>query len=241
MLKYGLLAAALGLLTSSFALAAPPSETDPSAPALITLSGEGVVEGRPDIARISLGVSATAPTARAAMARDAEQMTAVLSALKAAGLEARDIQTSSISLSAQYDYEPNKPARLTGYGAANSVQITVRAIDQTGAVLDAAAGAGANQVNGISFDLSHREKLADEARLAAVKDLEARAHLYAAALGKAHLKLVRLSEGGAEPVMRTPGVLQAYAVRSAAAAPPPIEAGEQTVRIAITGVYALSD
>ena len=241
MLKYGLLAAALGLSTSGFAQAAPPSETDPSAPALITLSGEGVVEGRPDISRISLGVSATAPTARGAMARDAEQMTAVLSALKAAGIEARDIQTSSISLSAQYDYEPNKPARLTGYGAANSVQITVRAIDQTGAVLDAAAGAGANQVNGISFDLSHREKLTDEARLAAVKDLEARAHLYAAALGKAHLKLVRLSEGGAEPVMRTPGVLQAYAVRSAAAAPPPIEAGEQTVRIAITGVYALSD
>ena len=241
MLKYGLLAAALGLLTSGFALAAPPSETDPSAPALITLSGEGVVEGRPDIARISLGVSVTAPTARAAMARDAEQMTAVLSALKAAGLEARDIQTSSISLSAQYDYEPNKPARLTGYGAANSVQITVRAIDQTGAVLDAAAGAGANQVNGISFDLSHREKLGDEARLAAVKDLEARAHLYAAALSKAHLKLVRLSEGGAEPVMRTPGVLQAYAVRSAVAAPPPIEAGEQPGRITIPGVYALSD
>ena len=204
----------------------------------LSLSAQGEVKAEPDMATITLGVTAEATTAQAAMSANAARMTQVMAALKSAGIAARDIQTSNLSLNARYAYAPNQPPRQTGYQAANDLAVTVRDLTRLGAAVDATVSAGANQVNGISFGLSDSLAAENAARLEAVKALQAKAELYARATGYRIQRIVSLSEGGgyvpgpSMPVM-------AMASRSAAAATPTAP-GELRVRIEISGLYELA-
>ena len=73
---------------------------------LVTVAGEATVAVAPDTAMIRIGVTSQDKTAREAGEANAKQMTAVLAAIKDAGIAERDIQTSRLSLQPQYD--PNK-------------------------------------------------------------------------------------------------------------------------------------
>ena len=105
----------------------------------LSLSAYGEARIAPDMATITLGVDTSAPTAAAAMRDNAQRMAQVVAALKSAGVESRDLQTSNLNLSPQYANEEGRPARLTGYQASN--QLTVRVMDLTrlGPVADAGA------------------------------------------------------------------------------------------------------
>ena len=103
----------------------------------LNLSAFGEVRVVPDIASITTGVVTTASTASAAMQRNRERMNAVVAALRAAGVAERDIQTSSLTLDAQYLYQENQPRRLTGYQASNLVTVTARDLSRLGATVDA--------------------------------------------------------------------------------------------------------
>jgi uncharacterized protein YggE len=154
------------------------------------------------------------------------------------GLAARDIQTSAIDLSPQYIYIQNEPPKLTGYQASNALTIMVNDLPRLGPVLDAVVEAGVNQVNGISFGLKNGQGLEDAARLAAVKALKAKADLYAGATGHSGVRLVSLSEGGSSPEPR-PMALMAMAKMGADSGSTPVSGGELTVRIEVSGDYAL--
>ena len=204
----------------------------------LAISAEGEVKAQPDQASVSLGVQTTAPTAAQAMADNAARMTQVIAALRRQGLEGRDIQTSGISLQAQYNYQPNKPPELTGYQASNQMGVTVNDLARLGPVLDAVTASGANQIEGVSFGLKDPQAAQDQARLKAVKALQAKAELYAGAAGYHVGRLVNLSEGGgAQPLPFAPKVM---AMAARAAAPTPVEAGELTVRIEVSGLYELA-
>lgn len=200
------------------------------------LEASGEAKATPDMASITLGVTTQAPGAAQAMRANAERMSAILAGLRAQGLAERDIQTSNLSLNAQYVYAQNEPPKLSGYQASNDVSVTVRDLAKLGPVIDAVSAAGANQINGISFGLKDPQGAQDEARRAAVKALNAKADLYAQATGYRIVRLLSLSEGGGEPPMR-PGPVFAMAK---AAAPTPVEAGELNVRIDVSAVYELA-
>lgn len=203
----------------------------------LSLSAYGQTKVVPDEATITLGVQTTAPVAAQAMAENAAQMTAVTTALRRAGVADKDIQTSNLSLNAQYVYNANEPARLTGYQASNDVTIVVEDLARLGPAVDAVTAAGANQINGISFGLKDSSAAEDQARLAAVKALRAKAELYASATGYRVARLVNLSEGGGvEPGPIAPMMMQARV----AVAKTPVAAGELTVRIDVNGLYELA-
>jgi hypothetical protein len=234
----GALAAALLCATAGAALAQPDTAADAMFRATtLNISAVGEVRAAPDQASISLGVQTLEPTAAQAMARNADQMTRVIAALKRGGIDAKDIQTSGLGLSAQYAYEQNKPPRLTGYQASNQVAVTVRDLKRLGPVLDAVVASGANQINGVSFGLSDPQAAEDAARLKAVKALQAKAQLYAGATGYKLSRLVNLSEGGGYSPPQ-PGPL--YAMRAEAASSTPVEAGEMSVRVDVSGLYELT-
>jgi hypothetical protein len=228
--------ASLGLLLVGLTVGAASAQTLPSPK--LHLSAYGEVKAAPDRAAISVGVQTLAPTAAQAMAQNRERMAKVMAMLMKQGLAARDIQTSSIDLNAQYSYNQNEPPKLTGYQASNAVTIMVNDLPRLGPVLDAVVEAGVNQVNGISFGLKNAQGLEDAARLAAVKALKAKADLYATATGYRSLRLVNLSEDGGSPEPR-PIALMAMAKMSADGGSTPISGGELTVRIDVTGDYAL--
>ena len=210
----------------------------PLSVSMLNLSASGESEATPDVAGLTLGVETTAPTAAEAMRGNAASMVRILAALKATGLAARDIQTSNLSLQPQYIYEQNKPARLSGYQAANQINVVVRDLTRVGPVADAAVGAGASNVGQISFGLSDPVASENAARIAAVKALEDKAALYAQAVGYHIGRLVSLSEGA--PYSPGPRPMPLMAMRGAAADATPVQPGELKVRIELNGQFELT-
>lgn len=204
----------------------------------LQLAATGEVQAAPDIATITLGVTSQGTSASDALSANATRMAAVLASLKASGLADKDIQTSNLNLNPRYVYEQNKPPTPAGYEASNQVIVIARDLKRLGPVVDAAVKSGATNVGGISFGLTHPEIAQDQARLAAVKALQAKADLYARALGHPVVRLVSLSEGAdySPPVMMSEVVVTG----SKRMAPTPVAPGELTVRVQISGVYELA-
>jgi len=198
----------------------------------------GEVTRVPDIARISAGVVTQAPSATAAIQQNAQQMERVRAALKRAGIQDRDIQTSTISLNPEYRYEENRPPQLVGYRASNEVSVRFREIAQTGRILDALVAQGANQINGPMLMLDKPEEAMDEARTAALRTAQRRAEMYARALGKRVTRVLSVSEAGAS-YMPPPRPMMMEARAQAGDAASKIDPGEQTVSVNLTVSFEL--
>ncbi len=204
----------------------------------ITISSTGSVAAKPDQVAITVGVTSTAKTAKAALAANSSAMQAVVTSLKAGGVEDRDIQTANFSLQPNYEYtQDGKPPRLTGYQVSNTVDIRLRTIGKLGEVLDKVVGEGSNQISGIQFIVSKADELRDTARKTAVANATRIAKTYAAAAGVELGPVLSISEPGGRqdgPVFERTMVAKAQA-----GAAPPIEAGETMLEAAVTMVWAL--
>lgn len=203
--------------------------------ATFNLSAYGETRIAPDMATIGLGVVTDGKTAAEALAANGARMSAVLAALRKAGIADRDIQTSNLNVAPQYRYVQDQAPVLTGYQVSNQVTVTVRDLKRLGPAVDATVGAGANQVNGISFGLADPLAAENAAREAAVKALGAKADLYARATGHRLVRLVSLSEGGGYAVP-PPMPMMAMAARAKDMGTP-MSGGELTVRIDVSAVY----
>jgi uncharacterized protein len=163
---------------------------------LLTVNAEGMVEGRPDMATVNLGVTTEGQTAQAALQENARRMQALTQALRRAGIAERDIQTSNVSVHPQQQYREGQEPLITGYQANNTVTAKVRNIDNTGRVIDAAIAAGGNTVHGVYFSYQDPDAQLDAARRDAIQEARRRAELYANALGMRVVRVVAVNEGG---------------------------------------------
>ncbi len=214
------------------------------APGLVTetmgtrleVQARGVVRGMPDRAMISAGVVTQAPDAQTALRRNAEQMAKLLAALRAAGIADKDIRTQSIALTPQYRYPANEAPVLTGYQANNSLAISIAEIARVGGVIDVLVKQGANEINGPHFVLSQRPMMEDQARQEAVRQFQARAALYAKALGLHVRRILSLSEA-VEPA----GPPMPFLMARAAAVEPKttLSAGQEDVAVTVSGIVEL--
>ncbi len=205
-------------------------------PREIVVSGEGRVAVEPDMAVLSLGVTREARLAKDALDDTSREVAKVLDVVKQSGIAARDIQTSSVSLSPRWDRpKSNALPRVVGYVASNTLSIRVRDMAQLGALMDQVVGRGANQMNGLQFTLADRGPVEDEARRRAVKDAMAKANLLAESAQVTLGPVRRISEGTGSRAM-------AGALRSEAfAADVPIAAGEVDVRVSVTVTFDIAD
>lgn len=162
----------------------------------ITVTGSGLVDQAPDMASFSIGVMTRGDTAAVAMAENSAEMARVIARITGAGVEARDVQTSGLSLNPDWVSSSSGQPRLNGYAAMNMVTVRVRALDDLGAILDAAVSDGANSLNGVSFGLSDPAPALNEARLRAVADARAKAELLAGAAGVELGRIVQINENG---------------------------------------------
>ena len=189
-------------MAQSAPVAAPMISRDGT---LLSVSAQAEARQVPDVATLSTGVVTQASDANAAMRANATQMDKVMAAIKAAGIVNHDIRTSGISLNPQYKYVENQSPTITGYQASNTVDIKVRDLSRLGKVLDALVASGANQVNGPSFEIDQPEPVYDQARRDALEKAQARAQMYAKALGLKVRRIVSIDEGGGyRPPMPTP-------------------------------------
>lgn len=240
LLRASALALSLAVAAPTFAQAQSMSDTQAQMIApTFTLSASGEVRIAPDMATITTGVQTQAPTAAEAMAQNRTQMNQVIAALRRQGIEERHIQTAGLNLNAVYDYPQNEQPRLRGYQASNQVTIQVHDLDNLGRAIDAVVAAGANQINGVAFGLSDPRAAEDQARVAAVRALQAKAQLYAEATGMRLVGLRTLSEGGG--YQPQPPVMYARAEMAMdSGGATPVQGGELVVRIDISGVYEVA-
>ena len=228
--------------TAVLALALPAAAQGVSADArfgatTLNISGHGEARVPPDLATLELGVQTQGPTAVAAMQANGADMTRVVAALRAGGIAAGDIQTSTLSVSPQYAFEQGQAPRLTGYEATNQVTVTTPDLAHLGQLVDAAAGAGATNVGAISFGLRNRGSAINYARMAAVKDLDDKAQIFADAAGYHIRRLVNLTEASAVGVQPRP-MMAMVAGRAEAATP--VESGQIVVGVDVHGEFELT-
>jgi hypothetical protein len=239
------LAAGLALMAIPAVAQVGPAPVTLSGPPLLSISVTESVEATPDLATISTGVEAKGATASEAMARQAAAMARLIAAIKAAGIEARDIQTSAINLNAQYVYGQKAPdgseapPRFTGYQASNMLTVRSRDISKLGPLLDRFVAAGATNINGPSFSIDKPAPLADQARLKAMATGRARAELYARAAGYGRVRLVSVSEGAADyPRPPMPMMVMAQRLEKADTQ---VEPGEMSTSISVNLTYAMEN
>lgn len=202
----------------------------------ITVAGEATRV--PNLAIISAGVVTRAPSASGALQANSARMERVLAALRRVGIAERDIQTSSINLNPEYQYQENQPPRLVAYTASNQVTIRFRDIRNSGQVLDILVAEGANQISGPSMIIERPEEALDEARTNAVAAGRARAELYARALGKRVARVISVSEGGGfYPPPPMPMAERAVAV--SAVSKTEIVPGDQKLQVNLAMVFEL--
>ena len=204
-------------------------------PSAISVTGEAQISVPPDRAQIDAGVTSDAKAAREASDANTAAMGKVLAALKGAGIDEKDVQTSRLSLQPQYAANRNGPSPIVGYRASNRVMVRIRDVGKVAGVIDTLVGAGANDIGNISFSVSHASQLLDDARERAVADARRKAEIYAKAAGVTLGAPLNISEvGAAAPLFRAK-----VATAMGEAATPIAQGGEETLSISVNVTFAI--
>jgi len=204
---------------------------------VFTVTGEGKVSAAPDIAIVNAGVQAQGATVKLAQDQLNKAINAVSAAVKSAGVDAKDIQTSGYNVNPNYDFQSGGQ-RITGYQASSSLTIKVRDIEKANAVIDAATAAGANQVGGISFDIDDKTKVENEAREKAVAEAKKKAENAARIAGFKLGRIINYSEnfgGSPRPLL----MMEAKAVGALDQAPTQVEPGTNEIVVNVTLAFEI--
>jgi hypothetical protein len=199
----------------------------------ISVTGEATLSVPPDLAEVEAGVTSDAKTARAASEANNTTMGQLLLALKAAGVDAKDVQTSRLSLQPQNAPNRAGPSAIVGYRASNRVTVRLHDVAKVASTIDMLVGAGATNIGGINFMVSQASKLLDDARTQAVADARRKAEIYAKAAGVTLGAPLSISEQG------SPGPMPFSKMAAAPMAVTPIAQGEETLSVSVSVTWAI--
>lgn len=211
---------------------APPSQGPP----FIAASAIGQTHVTPDRAMLQVAVESQGESAAAAAAENARKQTRVIEAAKAAGVAPAQIRTSGYNVYPDYAQSGGKAPKLTGYRARNTVQVEVRNIDNVGAVIDAALGAGATNIGSVGLYASSTDTARREALQQAVTKARTEAEAAATAAGGSLGPLLELTiDPYGMPRPLSVQVTSSGGFAGGAPMPTPIEAGEYLVIATVRG------
>lgn len=227
------------------ALATMPASAQEQEPTpRIMVSGEGTAALAPDMAILNLTVTREADTAREALDANTEAMAKVLEAMKAEGIEDRDLQTADFSIEPKYQFPERKasgeqdPPRIVGYFVRNGLTVRVRDLERVGDILDRSVTLGVNQGGQVSFTNDDPSEALTDARIKAVQEAMAKAKTLTETAGVGLGKVLEISESAFQPPM--PLARSKMAMMEAAdSAPVPVAAGENAYSVTVTVTFAL--
>ena len=203
-------------------------------PPSVTAQGEAVITAEPDQAQIDIGVLTQARTAPDAAKENAEKLGRVLAQIKKLLGRGDEVKTTGYSLNPNYRYPQGGKPEITGYTAANVLQIRTGNLDSVGKLIDAGMQAGANQINRLVFTLKDEHSAQVQALRMAAQKAQSKAEEMAGSLGLKVVRVLSLTENerGVRPIIAQTRGMQAEALSSAA--PTPVEAGTIEVRSSVT-------
>src|SRR5688572_5657436 len=221
------------ILGAGVLTAQEPTPGRPTVPQIVT-SAHGEVRIAPDRATINIGVQSRAATAAAAAAQNSQRQRAVIDAIKAKGVPAEQIATSNFNVipETRYDREGQAAPRTTSYLVINTITVEVRRIDLVGPIIDAALGAGANQINSLAFGVSNPDSARRQALAVAVAKSRADAEVIARAAGGTLGSLIEINAVDGY----TPAPPRPFMAREAMAADAkvPVEPGQETITASVS-------
>lgn len=205
----------------------------------ISVRGSGGVSARPDMASLQIGVSIQNPSLDAAQSEAAGKMDALVQQLKGAGIDEKDINTTQYNVEPVMDYRDGQSPTVTGFRVTNIVDVKIRDLSKASKLIDDLVKSGANTIYGLSFGFSDPSALMKQAREAAVKDAREKAEQLATLNGVSLGSVLVVDDAGAN--LPTPALESKVANSMAqdAAILPPINPGQQEVRVEVSVVYGI--
>jgi hypothetical protein len=240
------LAALLGILALVMSVGPFAAQASVAAQAqgvtnVISVSGIGTAYGTPDVAYIEVGADFTDENAANAFAQASETMTAVREALLALNIAETDLQTTSVGIYPMDSYGPMGEITGRTYRVNHILRVTVRDVSMVEAVINAAIGAGANNLYNLSFGIADTAALEQQARELAIADAQARAQQLA--------DLLEVTVGAPVVISETfgGGGVQPYAYDMAAfgrgmgggGGVAPIDTGQMTISVQVDVVFSI--
>jgi uncharacterized protein len=206
----------------------------------IWVSGEGKITVVPDVASLSLGVSAQSGTVADATAQAASAMKKIMDSLKANGVAEKDIQTQYFSIQqvTRWD-DKNQQQIVIGYLVSNTVVAKIRAMDKVGLTIDAVAEAGGDltRINGVNFSVDKPEQYSNQARELAMNNAKAKAEQMAKLAGVNLGRATFITENSYIPVQPYPIMVKDSA--SGSAPTTSISPGEMDITLNVQVYYSI--
>jgi uncharacterized protein YggE len=206
----------------------------------VSVTGTARVRTPPDRFSFSVGVQTQAPTVEEAVNENNTRVAAVTAALKKAGAQPDEIQTSGFSIYPQQDYsQQGHLPRLLGYQVTNNLTVTKKQIAEAGKLLQAAIAAGVNTSSGLSFSVSDPARGRNEGLRAAFEDARAKATLLATAAGRSLGQAIAITEGAEPNVVPRPVMRGVQAMAAKIDSEVPVETGTEELTFTVSVVFAL--
>jgi uncharacterized protein YggE len=213
-------------------------------PSTLTVGGRGEVSVAPDRAVLSLGAVAQAAKASEAQSQVNQVVQNIINGIKSLGVADKNIATIDLSIYPVYGNQQPEPQGQTtqpvirGYRASNIIRVQIDKLESLGGVIDAGLNAGANRIEGLSFDLKDDGESRAQALRLATEEADAKANAIARAMGVEIVGIKQISEAGIN-LMRPQ--MDAGPVFSARAAATPVQAGQVRVGASLTVSYYITD
>lgn len=216
----------------------------------LSVSGKGEAVSIPDIATFSFSINETAKTVQEAQSKATEKINNALKAVRAGGVEDKDIKTTSYSIVPHYDYTqgpctqyscPPGKSFLNGYDVSQSIEVKIRDLSKAGSLFDTIGQAGIQTVNGLVFSIDDIESVKAKARSQAIIDAKAKAQKIAKDLGVRLVRITNFYDSSNDqyyPYARPEG-MSADVMYTKASIAPEIPKGEQKVVSTVTINYEI--
>lgn len=213
---------------------APVGDPATAATRQVTVIGSGEVQGTPDTLTVSAAMEAIAADVTGALNQTSQRQQAVIDALTGAGVDQKDISTTQVTLSPQYNSDGTSVA---SYRASNAIEVKIRNADSASELLALIVNTGgdATRINSVNYSIADDSQLVRDARTRAFEDAEDRAQQYAELSGLTLGDVISISEAtGTQPPPPVP------MPRAAMAESVPLAPGEQSVGFSVTVVWELA-
>jgi uncharacterized protein len=214
----------------------PPNAGGPP-PGVVT-TGDATVKMRPDVAIISLGATAQAPSAGDAQAQVAQRVARLLERAKQLGVADKDVKNGAYSIQPQYAYAPGAAPKITGYQATQQLVLTYRKVEDAGRALDTLVQNDGATNASLQLALEDPKAAQAEARKQAVADARSKAQAMADAAGVKLGAPVSVSDLGS-PTGPMLGRDAFSVARADAPAPTQIPVSDLDVVIRVTVQFAI--
>lgn len=216
--------------------AGPASRGTPS-PGTVSVTGTGAAEAAPDLMVVSVGVECRADSVETAFARAGTGSAAVTAAFRRHGVADSDIRTTGLNVRADLVWREGEGQRVTGYVAASTLTVRLRAMGAASVAISEAVEAGGNdaRLNGVELTFGDDAAVRARAREAAWRDALSVATQYARL---ASARLGRVLSVADNPPVQVP-IPVARMQRAAAVESLSVEAGESGVAATVTVEWEL--